>query len=815
MDMKTRYLLPLLALVAGNSFAAPRTLQQARSIAQEALSHYLQAEVSLSEASHRSPLRGSEAEQQAPYYLFNDDQQRGFILISGSDLMPEVLGYGTEPLDIESADQLPQSMRGWLQYISETQDYLEQHAQTAYRLQSARTAVSNPVGKLLTTEWGQDAPYCNQCPMMSGEQAITGCMATSISQVINYFEYPAQFEGTYSYKDKSVTRSLNFSDISIDYSLLADRYYRANTTAEQDNEVAKLMYSTGIAINMIYGLSRDGGSGAVTEMGVRGLRENLGHKKAQHLLRKYFTLDEWNKIIQEQLQNSRPVIMEGHSSEGGHSFVCDGVDNRGYYHINWGWDGMANGYFDVSILHPDQYGAGASEAADGFISSQDIIVNLGDPNQELTWFSPLYVDDGSSIRVNHQQLTLGSELALTARVHNTLPTSFKGYVGVLVMKDGEEYGREEGTLTSIDATRLTSTSRGGYAYESYGSANLTRSFTLPTNMPAGKYQIYMYVREQNSNQIDVIRQVQSLPNYYTATVSGNTVSLTNASDQLPFTPVAWSVDETPASTRPSTFSVDLSNDGDKTVAFIPYARFIRPNGSPLDYIQGNPILTIAPGEQGTASFDVEFDQVGEWTVQLCGIPIGYDVDYVISMCSKKFNVSLDATQGARFSISRKLEVASDKLYNVGPAEFSIGLANAGAEYHGQIAVRLYSSKTNTSSKYLQAEILNNLDFNAQTTDEVIISGNLKLTTLTVSQATLYARVFYLRGDAMEQLTTSASAVTIYRKEEAAIHDITVDQPDPLDFTGAEVYDVCGRRINVTGRLPRGIYIVNGQKKIIR
>lgn len=815
--MKTQqYVLPLLALLAASASAAPRTPQQARAIAQEALSHYTNTEVSLTELPQRATQRGSEADvnQFTPYYIFNDAQQHGFILVSGSDLMPEVLGYGLDGSLTADPEQLPDNLRSWLQYVADVEAYVEQHPESAPLMQSAQNTSVSPISRLLTTEWGQDAPFCDQCPMKNGQRTITGCMATSISQAINYFEYPSQFEGSYSYKDMSVTRSLDFSEVSIDYSLLANRYYRANTTDEEKAEVAKLMYSVGIAINMNYGLSSEGGSGAITEMGIRGLRENLGHKQAQHLLRRYFSLDEWNKIIQEELRAGRPVVMGGHSSEGGHSFVCDGMDSRGFYHINWGWEGLADSYFDVSILHPDTYGAGATEASDGFTGSQDIMIHLGDPTQDFTWYSPLFVDSDASIRCNKQTTTLGNDVALTARVHNTLPSSFKGYAGILVMKDGQEYAREEGASFSVDATRLISNTRGNFYYDSYGSISLTRSYTLPTDMPEGEYEIYLYVRDENSEQIDIIRQSQASPSCYTATVTGHDVSLSCQKPLVPFAAEAWSVDQNPATTRPTTFSVDLSNYSKNSVASILYAQFIRPNGTKLKKIEG-PVLTIAPGEQATAEFEVEFDQVGEWTVQIIGQPVGIDVYNSTEVCSKQFYVSLDNTYGARFSISKKLEVVNEKLYNVGPAEFSVGLANEGSEYHGKVAVRIYSNKTSIADKYLQAEIINDLDFAAQTTDNVTISGDLDLSKLTVDKATLYARVFYLRGDDMEQITSSSTTITVYRKEDAAIKAVTVDQPDPLDFSNAEVYDICGRRINVTGRLPRGIYIVNGQKKIVK
>ena len=36
---------------------------------------------------------------------------------------------------------------------------------------------------------------------------------------------------------------------------------------------------------------------------------------------------------------------------GGHAFVCDGYDGKGYYHINWGWGGDSDAYFLLLVLY--------------------------------------------------------------------------------------------------------------------------------------------------------------------------------------------------------------------------------------------------------------------------------------------------------------------------------------------------------------------------------------------------------------------------------------------------------------------------------
>lgn len=807
----------LLALVAGSAVAAPRSLQQARELAQQVLTERLHiSEVSLDHAVMQAPMRLSEEAEQpfTPYYIFNNDNEEAFVLISGSDLMPGVIGYGAGSQLPISKEEMPQSLRSWLQYVADLETYLEEHPTTASLLQTAQA--TTPVGPLLTTQWGQDSPYCDQCPTKYGQQTVTGCMATSISQVINHSKYPSTFTGTYSYNDNGTTRSLNFSNISIDYSLMADKYYRTNTTQAQKAEVAKLMYAVGIAIDMHYGTINEGGSGAITEQGVRGLTKNLGHTKAQALLRKRYTLDEWNEVIQYELRNNRPVVFDGHSSEGGHSFVLDGVNEEGLYHVNWGWDGLAEGFFDVSVLHPDQTGIGATDSADGFNQMQDVIVGIGDPNTITRWHSPIVVSDQSAFKCNKQTVSLGSSATFSASLFNSHPAGFKGYIGLVVMKDGEEYKVEEGAnIVNIAATTLVSNASGTYSYQSYGSANISRTLTFPSDMPDGEYQIYLYARPDGSEQIDYIRQVQVRPSYWTAIVGNNRATLSCTQASLPLYPESWNFQTEQMSTQPSTVKATLSNIGSHSVACALYARFTRPDGKVLDDVPAKQVLTIAADEEKEAEFDVTFNLEGQWKVELLGQPIGLDVENLISICTERFNVAPHPTLGANFSVSKKLEVVTEHVYNVGPVDFNIQLNNTGAAYNGKIVVRLYTNKTSTASKYLQAEIENDLTFPALTTQDVTISGQLNLTKMQVAQTTLYARAFYLRGESMEQLTSTATNVAVFRKDEQGIETVTMDQPDPMDFSHAEVYDICGRRIQANGSLPRGIYIINGQKRIIK
>ena len=78
----------------------------------------------------------------------------------------------------------------------------------------------------------------------------------------------------------------------------------------------------------------------------------------------------------------RPVLYAGTSSGGAHAFVCDGYDGNGLFHINWGWGGMCNGYFKLSVLNPnDNSGMGASSSKDGYSMNQDVLIGIQPPSK--------------------------------------------------------------------------------------------------------------------------------------------------------------------------------------------------------------------------------------------------------------------------------------------------------------------------------------------------------------------------------------------------------------------------------------------------
>jgi hypothetical protein len=69
------------------------------------------------------------------------------------------------------------------------------------------------------------------------------------------------------------------------------------------------------------------------------------------LERRFYTDAEWETIIREQLASGLPVQYVGYEPGDNHSFIIDGYDNTGRFHINWGWSGRHDGWYFLDNLN--------------------------------------------------------------------------------------------------------------------------------------------------------------------------------------------------------------------------------------------------------------------------------------------------------------------------------------------------------------------------------------------------------------------------------------------------------------------------------
>lgn len=360
--------------------AGPRSFQQAKAIAEKQAA--LLGVTIDQKAMTKARKQGSKGEitlSQESYYVFPNANSKGFTIVSGDDRLPEIVGYSRQGSYDEN--NLPE---GFVSFMKAYQNlYNKVNLGDAEALKNlaeikawrnkknASAASTSAVAPLLgNIEWDQTSPYNNMCPRYdSVHVAATGCVATAMAQVMAYYKYPKQLKADIpGYVNRWNGIPMEIPTITreegvYDWDNMLPKYNKeANATQQQKDAVAKLMYHCGAAVQMNYGPE------SAASVSASKLAKYFGYDAdlMMDLNRSTFSLDKWMQIIDTELAAGRPVLYGGQASDGGHQFICDGKDGEGLYHINWGWSGSQNGYFDLSLLNPEKGGTGSGNSTEGY-----------------------------------------------------------------------------------------------------------------------------------------------------------------------------------------------------------------------------------------------------------------------------------------------------------------------------------------------------------------------------------------------------------------------------------------------------------------
>ena len=283
----------------------------------------------------------------ADFYVFNTSDGAAYVIVAGDDRAEQILGYGNGRIDMAT---IPGNVRWWLDGYKRQMEYLrtlKEDGPSKPRQPRAPSRIA-PVEPLLTSLWSQVEPYCLQCPKYQGEYCATGCIATAMAQVINYWKYPAELPALPSF----VTNTLGMTVPAlpggrIDWDNMLDVYNYANYTPAQADAVAMLMRYCGQACRMDYSPE---GSGAWEDDQLSALKSFGYNPGAQMFSRDETPDDQWEALLQQDLNEGRPVLYTGTDYGGGHAFVLDGFDGTNKYHVNWGWGGGYDGYFTLDAM---------------------------------------------------------------------------------------------------------------------------------------------------------------------------------------------------------------------------------------------------------------------------------------------------------------------------------------------------------------------------------------------------------------------------------------------------------------------------------
>ena len=307
-------------------------------------------------------------------YLFTNPTG-GFVLVAADDAALPILGYS--PTSTFDPVHIPVQLREWLDGYQQHIDWLRDNDGQPYAAATAEWQAlkegltvkgghaTKSVEPLITTHWDQDYPYNLLCP----PGTYTGCAATAQAQMMKFWEHPSFGFGNHSYVHPLYgTQSADFGNTVYDWQYMPDQPH-ASTTDRERLAIATLMYHVGVSLDMSYGNADAGGSGALGLVGEPGfasidnsLKDYFGYSPDMQVVFKNmgYTNEQWRDMLIADLDLGHPIIYTGSAEQGGHGFICDGYDSRGYMHFNFGWSGTGDGYYPVDSISPGVGGAGGN-----------------------------------------------------------------------------------------------------------------------------------------------------------------------------------------------------------------------------------------------------------------------------------------------------------------------------------------------------------------------------------------------------------------------------------------------------------------------
>ena len=437
-----------------------------------------------------SALRSGTVDGAADYFVFNVSGNKGFVIVSGEDRALPVFGYSDE--GAFDPDNLPDNLRYMLAYYQNQITWLERsgievtadiQAEWSHYLNGTNFRSTAQEVVLETAEWDQGKPYNGMTPLISGEHALTGCVATAQAIIMRYHQYPVRaIGGVSSYDGVSTT----YDDY--DWANMPLTYPRDGYGDARDNAVAKLMWHCGANVEMSYGLSA---SGASMKLPAKSYVEVFGYSSAiRYLKKETYRWEEWKEMIRKELDAGYPLSYGGQSSGGGHAFVCDGYDAQGFFHINWGWGGYSNGFFALSVLDSN-YGN------DGYSDSQEMILNIR-PSQtgdKKYVYKPVVTDISYS-----GSLPLTGNVGMSIGLRYTAFDNLDYYVGLAVV---DVSGRIIQQPSDPKSMNFEAYAPGWRTYSTY------RNITLSTSL--GEGQRIAVVGSSDGRDWEVMRCLTTSP----------------------------------------------------------------------------------------------------------------------------------------------------------------------------------------------------------------------------------------------------------------------------------------------------------------
>ncbi len=280
--------------------------------------------------------------------LFTFIFDKGFVSVAADNEITPVIAYSIN--GNYNTNDLPPAMTQWLKACSKAislqlknksvsaeeqkqwQDLLNNNVQTKSTL---------AVLPLCHTKWDQGCYYNALCPQDTlgpCGHAVTGCVATAMAQIMKYWNYPIQGQGTHTYESiRYGTLYADFGSTTYDWASMPD------SAGSPNSAVATLMYHCGVAVEMDY-YPTSSSAYFRTSPWIDYFKYSQNIKMAYA---DTMTTSAWINLMKNEIDGGRPVWYCGFPLDTfpgfilpGHAWVCDGYDDNDFLHFNWGWSSL-------------------------------------------------------------------------------------------------------------------------------------------------------------------------------------------------------------------------------------------------------------------------------------------------------------------------------------------------------------------------------------------------------------------------------------------------------------------------------------------
>ncbi len=701
-------------------------------------------------------------------YVFSRGND-GFMVLAADDIAAPVLGYsdqsGFDP------GNMPANLRAWLAFYADEIAWARRNGVATYSAPARSARVDRPaIAPLVKTAWDQGAPYNSLLPKVGSNNVVTGCVATAMAQIMKYHQWP-QGPGSGSASvsvTNSGTYSMDFSQTTFDWANMLDRYTSSATQVQKD-AVGLLMKACGFSVDMTY---RTTESGAVQSLVGSALINNFGYDKGViDVKRELYTGTQWNDLIYDQISKKQPVQYGGQSSQGGHSFVCDGYSENNYFHINWGWGGISDGYFLLSALDPTSQGTGGSGDGSGFNADQDAVINIRKPSGTQDIVAHLYAE---SLTVKSGAASFNSTFSasLAGLGNNSYISPLEGMLGVALVN------KSTGARIICVSTGTTFSLPTGNYYTS--AIGLNCRTHAAGDMPAGEYDVVPVFSVGTGS--DATYDWKEIPTFagsdkITATVTSSGITFTTLTSDIATTDITIGGEGVLYRGYPSTILVTVKNSGNNVFIGSVKARLRRATTTTV--VATGSAMEIELGAGETKAF--EYPMTVPTSVSAGTYNIVF-IDGTNKVITARAKTGIEVANAPALELSfGSLKIVGD-INNVDPKNFkaTTALTCSSFKFNGTFNLYFFNMSGGTNIDYLASDPVS---ISAGETKDVVFSGTVNA----LEPGTRYFCSVNYDG----KLVTDNLVFTT--KADAGINDIEAD----ADVIAEHYYNLQGIRVSGT------------------